>query len=159
TAGTSAHAGSATFRLHRGSLSPRPASPQGGSREGQFSLSPPAPTAQKQILNAQIIGSREPLEGVMTEVCRIASAVAKGGNVDASDILELRRTIYRDGVVSRDEAGALFDIDRRRASHSDAWSDLFVEAITDYALNQEPPAGYLAEDTANFLVDEISKQA
>jgi len=95
----------------------------------------------------------------MTEVCRIASAVAKGGNVDASDILELRRTIYRDGIVSREEAGALFDIDRRRTSHSDAWSDLFVEAITDYALNQEPPVGYLAEDTANWLVDEISKQA
>jgi len=93
----------------------------------------------------------------MRQVCPLARQVAKEGNVGAPEIAGLRRAIYRDGVVSREEADALFAIERARTGHCDTWSDLFVEAITDYALNQEPPTGYLSEDTATWLMGEISQ--
>ena len=94
----------------------------------------------------------------MAEITQFAKIVASSGKVEASQIAELRRAIYSDGIVSRAEAEVLFDIERARKAHSDAWSQMFVEALTDYALNREPPAGYLSDDTAGWLIGEITKR-
>ena len=94
----------------------------------------------------------------MTQLGQFARDVAQSGKVEASQIMELRRAIYADGIVSRPEAEVLFEIERKRTAHSDAWSDMFVEALTDYALNREPPAGYLSADTAAWLMAEIGRR-
>lgn len=94
----------------------------------------------------------------MAGFIEIARRVSASGKVEASDISDLRRAIYQDGVVSRDEGQALFEIERGRKVHSDAWSQLFVEVLTDYAIKQEPPEGYLSGDTAAWIVAEISKR-
>ena len=94
----------------------------------------------------------------MSVFIEIAQRVGTSGKVEASDIAALRRAIYQDGVVSRAEGEALFGIERVRTAHSDAWSQLFVEALTDYAIKQEPPAGYLSGDTAAWITAEISKR-
>ena len=94
----------------------------------------------------------------MTAFNQVARRVAVSGKVEAADIAELRRAIYNDGVVSRAQGEALFEIERVRTAHSDAWSELFVEALTDYAIKQEPPEGYLSEDTAAWITAEISKR-
>lgn len=94
----------------------------------------------------------------MTEFSQFARGVATSGTINASEIAQVRRAIFKDGLVSREEAGQLFEIERGRKTHDKDWSDLFVEALTDYVLNQEPPAGYLAHDTANWIMAEISKR-
>lgn len=94
----------------------------------------------------------------MTRLDEFARHVAESGEVSADDIAELRRAIFADGVVSRAECATLFEIERVRTAHSDAWSDLFVEALTDYAMRHEPPEGYLSEDTAGWITAEISKR-
>ena len=93
----------------------------------------------------------------MVEITQFAKLVASSGNVEASQISELRRAIYADGIVSRAEAEVLFEIERARKAHSDEWSAMFVEALTEYALNREPPAGYLSDDTAGWLIGQITK--
>ena len=94
----------------------------------------------------------------MTTFNQVARRVATSGKIEAADIAELRRAIYNDGVVSRAQGEALFEIERVRTAHSDAWSELFVEALSDYAIKQEPPEGYLSEDTAAWITAEISKR-
>lgn len=94
----------------------------------------------------------------MSEVARFAQRVAVTGKVDAAQISELRRSIYADGIVSREDAEVLFEIDRARQSHNGEWSQMYVEALTDYALNREPPAGYLSDDTAGWLIGQITKR-
>lgn len=94
----------------------------------------------------------------MSAFIEIARRVATSGKVEASEISELRRAIYNDGVVSRAEGEALFEIERARAAHSDAWSELFVEALTDYAVKREPPEGYLSEATATWMTAEFGKR-
>ena len=89
---------------------------------------------------------------------QVARSVAMTGRIEAADLAELRRAIYNDGVVSRAEGEALFEIERVRSAHSDGWSELFVEALTDYAIKQEPPEGYLSDDTAAWITAEISKR-
>lgn len=94
----------------------------------------------------------------MTGIAEFAKLVDRSGRVDAAQIAELRRAIYSDGIVSRAEAEVLFEIERTRKDHSDAWSDLFVEALTEYVLNREPPTGYLSESTAGWLITELTKR-
>ena len=94
----------------------------------------------------------------MPSLVETARAIANTGKVEAADIRALRMAIFGDGVVSRSEAESLFAIERSRSAHNDDWSTLFVEALTDYALNQEPPTGYLSDSTAAWIADEIGKR-
>jgi predicted anti-sigma-YlaC factor YlaD len=89
----------------------------------------------------------------------IAAAVAATGQIGADHVAAVRRAVYGgDCTVSAVEAEALFDIERaRRAPHRE-WSDLFVEALSDYALNQVAPAGYLSEDNSAWIEAQIKRR-
>jgi hypothetical protein len=60
--------------------------------------------------------------------------LAKRGRVSADDALRLRREVFPDGVVSRDEADALIALEARVANNNDAWVQTFAEAIADHVL-------------------------
>ena len=94
----------------------------------------------------------------MTNLIEIASAVASTGTVTQANIFSLRQTIFADGIVSRAEAEALFAVERARTSHNDAWSELFVEALSDYALRQELPVGYVSSETASWIEAQIKRR-
>ena len=94
----------------------------------------------------------------MTGLADTARSIALTGVVTDADNLAVRRAVFADGIVSRVEAEAIFAIERARTAHSNAWSELFVEALSDYSLNQEEPVGYLSEDTAAWISAEISKR-
>jgi hypothetical protein len=98
------------------------------------------------------------VEDFMTDLALTARTIALSGKVEPADILSLRRAIFADGVVSRDEAEALFDIERTRTAHNPEWSQLFVEALTDYTLNQEPPVGYLTDSTAEWVTGQLKRR-
>ena len=91
----------------------------------------------------------------MTDLARVAGSIALSGKVEPADVVALRQAIFADGVVSRTEAEALFAIERTRAAPNDAWSALFVEAVTDYALRQESPPDYLSDATADWIASQI----
>lgn len=94
----------------------------------------------------------------MIEFSQFARGIATSGTIDASEVGQVRRAIFTDGLVTREEAVQLFEIERGRRAHDGDWAALFVEALTDYAIKQEPPAGYLSADTANWIMAEISKR-
>jgi hypothetical protein len=90
------------------------------------------------------------------ELQEIASRVVASGRVEASDVLAVRRAVYGgDCLVSRAEAEAVYAIERARTTPSQEWSAFFVEALTDFVLNQEQPAGYLSAENAAWLGTEI----
>lgn len=68
------------------------------------------------------------------------------GHVTAGDVLFLRRNVFADGVVSRDELGALFDLAARAPDGEREWPDFFAEAVADFYLREEEPQGYLTEE-------------
>lgn len=85
-----------------------------------------------------------------------ADIVARNA-VDARDVLTLRHEVYKDGVVDRAEAEVLFAIDNSCQTRSPEWDLFFIEAITDYLVRQEPPAGHISDANASWLVDAISR--
>lgn len=86
----------------------------------------------------------------------IAQRVATTGVVTAADVLAVRRAVYGgDCIVSRTEAQAVYAIEHGRRTTNREWSDFFVEALADFALNQEQPAGFLSPETAARLEGQI----
>ncbi|MER9459836.1 hypothetical protein NKI80_08015 [Mesorhizobium sp. M0387] len=92
---------------------------------------------------------------------RIGSApvvgLASKDRITAEDVVMLRREVFADGVVTRGEAEALFALDATATDKCPQWPEFFVEAVTDYIVHQEKPAGYISEDNAGWLIQTISR--
>ena len=79
------------------------------------------------------------------------------GAIIATDVLKLRREVFTDGVVDRNEAELLFYLNERCRDHDTAWNDFFVDALTDYFVWQQKPKGYLGIDDGRFLIEGITR--
>jgi len=94
-----------------------------------------------------------------TSVHEIAQRIADSGKVETADVLAVRRAVYGgDCLVSGAEAEAVFAVERARRVASPEWSAFFVEALSDYILNQAEPRGFVSEDNAAWLQGQISKR-
>jgi len=78
-------------------------------------------------------------------------AMGADGRVSAADVLALRREIYPDGAVAREELAAVFSLAERAPDGDAEWSAFFAELCADYFLNEETPRGYLTEEEFEFL--------
>lgn len=93
------------------------------------------------------------------ELMQVADRIARTGKVTADDAAAVRRAIYGgDGQVTDVEADALIAIEQTRETFCAEWSSLYVEALTDYVLMQQPPSGYLSEANAEWLQSRIKRR-
>ncbi|MEX0409646.1 hypothetical protein ABGN05_28810 [Aquibium sp. LZ166] len=72
--------------------------------------------------------------------------------ISADDVIALRRDVFGDGLVSREEAEALFEIDSQAGGACPEWRSFLIEAVADYVVHQEAPAGYVSEHNADWLI-------
>ncbi len=79
-------------------------------------------------------------------------AVLQSGEVSAQDVERLRKTVFRDGFVSREEADALFALEASPASKCAEWTALFVEAVTDHIVWEARPTGVVNEGQGEWLI-------
>ncbi len=79
------------------------------------------------------------------------------GSVGDMDVQRLRALYYMDGVIGPEEADALFRINDACRAQATPWTDLFVEALTDYVVNQAQPEGYVTAQNASWLIDKIGR--
>ena len=79
------------------------------------------------------------------------------GSIKDTDVLKLRRAFYEDGHISPDEADRLFELNAACPVQERSWSDFFIEAMTDYLVNQSEPEGYITRDNAEWLTTKISE--
>ncbi len=78
------------------------------------------------------------------------------GSIQDGDVQKLRAAFYDDGTISRDEADELFALNDACPVQDPSWPGFFIEAITDYTVNQERPDGYLTTQNAAWLLKRIS---
>lgn len=81
----------------------------------------------------------------------LVDQLAADREVSADEALQLRRTVFPDGAVSREEAEALIALASRVANTDEAWTAAFVEAITDHVLQAGQYPGHVDEVTASWL--------
>lgn len=85
----------------------------------------------------------------------LANDIIARGEISAADIFALRQRIYGDATVSPDEAEALFRLDESTQRRVAEWRVLFVEALTDWLVRQQEPAGYITDAQADWLIERI----
>lgn len=95
--------------------------------------------------------------GLAPAMARLAEEIVSNG-IDADEVLRLRREIFSDGIVDREEAKLLFHLNEVAGAGNDqSWYDFFVEALTDYFVQKQEPLGYLSDADADFLVEQITR--
>ena len=92
------------------------------------------------------------------DLTTLISNIASKGHVEDADILALRKAIFGEDVaVSEAEAEALLTLNDAVDAKNQAWSSLYVEALTDYAVHQTKPSGYVDQTTADWLVQRLMR--
>jgi len=85
------------------------------------------------------------------------AALASRPVLTEEDVNKLRRRVLRFGFVTRAEAEALFEIDAAPCVKCDAWTALFVEAITDHVVWQSRPTGVVSPEQADWLLSRVDR--
>jgi DNA-binding Lrp family transcriptional regulator len=81
--------------------------------------------------------------------------IAAKGSISDEDVLRLRREVFRDGVVDRVEAEAVFRLNGLCPEKGTAWHEFYVESLTDYLVWKADPPKYVSEENAAFLINHI----
>lgn len=87
----------------------------------------------------------------------LARQVAEDGVVSPSELLALRQQGWGDGKIYREEAEAIFAINRALAYPTHEWVDFFVEAIGEFVLNGAEPRGMCDAEEARWLIQSIDQ--
>ena len=90
-----------------------------------------------------------------THFTEIAKAAAADGRVDLQEILALRRQGWGDGIITREEAEAIFAMNNVIDERSEEWTDFFVEAIVEFVLNGSEPKRMCDDGEARWLIGQI----
>ena len=79
------------------------------------------------------------------------------GIINAGEVKELEEVLYEDGVIDKDEADFLFELNNAVSGKANApeWKDFFVKAITSFVLDDEQSNGEVDADEAKYLYDQI----
>ena len=86
-----------------------------------------------------------------------AGLLKEPGQISADDVRYFRSDVFRDGVVSPSEAEAIFALNAGVASKCPEWDAYFVEALTQYVVDEAEPRGYVTNDDAQWLIGCITR--
>lgn len=90
-----------------------------------------------------------------THFTELAQRVAADGQVTSDEVLALRREGWGDGIISREEAEALFAINNVVEDQDQDWCDFFVEAVGEFVLNGTPPRLQCDDKEAEWLIAQV----
>lgn len=85
----------------------------------------------------------------------IVDQIISLGVITADDVAVLRREMFSDGIVDRDEAETVFKLESACPERDEAWKRFYVEALTDYFVWHTNPRGHVSEGNARFLVHNV----
>ena len=91
------------------------------------------------------------------EMQLLMARITQLGELNEADARRIVNEIYSDGVVSRDEAEALFRVNDQLAERDPLWTERFIEAVRDYLLCREAPEGWVDDSEADWLIDIIGR--
>lgn len=87
----------------------------------------------------------------------VLTNIMRDKRVTPDDVLALRREVWADGLIGRDEAELLFRIDEALEAGCAEWRDFFVEAISGHLVDQAKPQGYVSEQDCAWFEGRIAQ--
>jgi hypothetical protein len=77
-------------------------------------------------------------------------------SINEIDVLRLKSAFHNDCLISADEAEALFTLNETCQQQDPAWPEFYIDALTDYLVNQVEPEGYVMAGEAKRLMARIA---
>jgi hypothetical protein len=77
-------------------------------------------------------------------------------SINEIDVLRLKAALHNDSLISADEAEALFTLNETCQVQDPAWAEFYIDALTEYLVNQVEPEGYLMAEEAKRLTNRIA---
>jgi hypothetical protein len=87
------------------------------------------------------------------QIARLRAA----GLITAEDVLDVRAIVYHDGIIEAAEAEAIISLNQICTHRVVEWDAFFVEALLDYVVHQQRPAGYVDAAKADWLMGHIDR--
>jgi hypothetical protein len=114
-----------------------------------------APKVAETLLSFKYRGKSAMSEAAVFQ--DLVDQICNSGTISADDVLALRRQVFPDGVVSAEEAEAVFRLDHACQEKAAEWTRFYVDALTDYFVWQSKPRGYVNDAQARALIDNIER--
>ena len=73
------------------------------------------------------------------------------------DVAALRRNVFRGGFVNREEADALFALERSPVVKCAEWTPFFIETVTEHAIWQARPTGIVNAAQGEWLLEQADR--
>ena len=87
----------------------------------------------------------------------IAQQAAANGEIDAEEVLQLRRAAWPDGVIDPEEADAILTINDLVLNKGPEWTDFLIEAVCEYMLRTDEPRGYVSPAKSAWLIAALDR--
>jgi uncharacterized membrane protein YebE (DUF533 family) len=89
----------------------------------------------------------------MSKLEELKKAILADGVIDKDEVAQLKTALYADGKIDKEEADFLFELNDAVSGKANdtSWTTLFVDAITDYLLED----GQLDEDEKKWLAEKV----
>jgi len=93
----------------------------------------------------------------MSNLNELKKNILADGVIDEVEVKQLREVLYADGIIDKEEAEFLFDLnDAVSGKENDpSWREFFVNAISDFLLEDEASPGEIDEEEAKWLLAKI----
>lgn len=92
--------------------------------------------------------------GIIPIICK---TISQRRRIQAEDVRALRKFIYRDALIGRDEADTIFDLAAANYPDCPEWRALFADVMSDWLVAQNQPQGFVSEEKADWLVARIGR--
>jgi hypothetical protein len=89
----------------------------------------------------------------------LVSTLRQKRDARPQDVIALRLAVFDDATVSQTDAEALMALDECMSQPCPEWRAFFVEALTDFIVQQEQPRGYVDPANARWLMTCIRRDA
>lgn len=95
-----------------------------------------------------------------SHTARLFNVLKNEGEVEPQDVLRMRNDFFKDGVITINEADALFSFNNQLTSSKgivcEEWNTFFVEALTQFTVFQLSPSGYITDENSAWLMESVS---
>src|SRR6056297_1029819 len=106
---------------------------------------------ERVVMNDHDMQAVQEMDRGRTLIMELIQAAA----VTDADIAMLRRACFADRDITRDEAEALFELERAAQVKGGEWTTFFVEAITNHIVWQVRPTGVVNTPQAEWLIEQV----
>lgn len=86
----------------------------------------------------------------------LIAEVRRKSRIGKYDVQALRRDFFKDGLASHEDADLLIELDREVDSVHFSWPAFFISALTEFAVWNSGPPGYIDQDKSKWLLAALA---